>query len=126
MAPRRPRRPLDIQPWGLRQNHTLSRFASVLRPGYTWPAAFQPDIRDVVTMSTIQEIENAVRNLSPDDLGAFRLWFAEFDADIWDRQFEQDVAAGRLDKLANEALTFRAVAGSTGTLPCLRWSRASC
>ena len=55
-------------------------------------------------MSTIQEIENAVRNLSPDDLGAFRLWFAEFDADIWDRQFEQDVAAGRLDKLADEAL----------------------
>ena len=56
-------------------------------------------------MSTIQEIENAVRHLSPDELAVFRAWFAEFDADLWDRQLEQDVAAGRLDKLAEEALT---------------------
>lgn len=56
-------------------------------------------------MSTIPEIEEAVRGLSPDDLAAFRRWFAEFDADAWDRQFEQDSAAGRLDNLADEALT---------------------
>ncbi len=56
-------------------------------------------------MSTIQEIENAVRHLSSDELAVFRAWFAEFDADLWDRQLEQDVAAGRLDKLAEEALT---------------------
>jgi hypothetical protein len=55
-------------------------------------------------MSTIQEIENAVRHLSADELAKFRAWFAEFDADLWDRQLEQDVAAGRLDKLAEEAL----------------------
>ena len=29
---------------------------------------------------------------------------AEFDAAIWDRQFEADVAAGRLDALAEKAL----------------------
>jgi hypothetical protein len=28
----------------------------------------------------------------------------EFDADAWDRQFEEDVSAGRLDALADEAL----------------------
>lgn len=55
-------------------------------------------------MSTIPEIEDAVRRLSPDELAAFRLWFAEFDADSWDRQFEQDVTGGKLDKLANEAV----------------------
>ena len=28
----------------------------------------------------------------------FRVWFAEFDAEVWDRQFEEDVAAGRLNE----------------------------
>ncbi len=57
-----------------------------------------------IFMSTVQEIERAVRQLSPEDLAAFRAWFAEFDAGLWDRQFEEDVAAGRLDTLADEAL----------------------
>ncbi|MBL8851988.1 MAG: hypothetical protein JNG89_20110 [Planctomycetaceae bacterium] len=56
-------------------------------------------------MSTIVEIEQAVRQLAADDLAAFRAWFAEFDAGVWDRQFEEDVAAGRLDALADEAIT---------------------
>jgi hypothetical protein len=60
-------------------------------------------------MSTVQDIENAIRQLSPEDLAAFRAWFAEFDAAVWDRQLEADVAAGRLDQLAEEALQdFRA------------------
>jgi hypothetical protein len=42
--------------------------------------------------------------LPPKDLSAFGAWFAEFDAEAWDKQFEQDVAAGRLDKLADGAL----------------------
>jgi len=55
-------------------------------------------------MTEVSEIENAVARLSRADLCAFRDWFAEFDADAWDRQFEADVAAGRLDALADEAL----------------------
>lgn len=55
-------------------------------------------------MSSIQEIEHAIRQLSPEELAVFRTWFAEFDAGVWDRQFEEDVAAGRLDALADEAL----------------------
>jgi len=55
-------------------------------------------------MSTIEEIEDAVRRLSPEDLATFREWFAHLDADAWDRQIEKDVAAGRLDALAEEAL----------------------
>jgi hypothetical protein len=55
-------------------------------------------------MSTIEEIERAVRELSPAELARFRAWFAEFDASVWDRQLEADVAAGRLDVLAEEAL----------------------
>ncbi len=55
-------------------------------------------------MSTVQEIENAIRKLPAEDLTALRAWFAEFDADTWDREFEEDVAAGRLDEFAEEAL----------------------
>jgi hypothetical protein len=55
-------------------------------------------------MSTVHEIEQAVRKLGPDELAAFRAWFAAFDADAWDRQLDDDAAAGRLDRLADEAL----------------------
>lgn len=53
-------------------------------------------------MSTIQEIEAALRQLSPEERATFRSWYAEFDANEWDRQFETDVAAGKLDWLVNE------------------------
>jgi hypothetical protein len=55
-------------------------------------------------MGNLQEIESAISKLSAKELAAFRVWFAEFDAEIWDRQFEEDVAAGRLDNLAERAL----------------------
>jgi hypothetical protein len=55
-------------------------------------------------MSNLQEIETAISQLSTDELAAFRGWFAEFDAEIWDRQFEEDVASGRLNELAEQAL----------------------
>jgi hypothetical protein len=55
-------------------------------------------------MSNLQEIERAVSQLSAKELADFRVWFAEFDAEVWDRQFEEDVAAGRLDELAKRAV----------------------
>ena len=55
-------------------------------------------------MGSVKEIEEAVLRLSAAELAAFRAWFAEFDSDAWDRQIEGDVAAGRLDSLADEAI----------------------
>lgn len=55
-------------------------------------------------MNTVQGIETAVRQLSRQELAAFRAWFQQFDAEAWDRQLEEDTAAGRLDQLAEEAL----------------------
>ncbi len=55
-------------------------------------------------MDTLQDIQTAVSQLSVKQLAAFRAWFAEFDAEMWDRELERDVAAGRLDALAEEAL----------------------
>jgi hypothetical protein len=55
-------------------------------------------------MTVIAEIEVAVAKLTREDLSAFRDWFQAFGAEAWDKQFEEDVAAGRLDALAEEAL----------------------
>jgi hypothetical protein len=56
-------------------------------------------------MPALREIERAVSGLGREDLADFRRWFLEFDAAAWDRQFEDDVAAGRLNALADEALS---------------------
>ena len=55
-------------------------------------------------MTTVAEITGAVKRLPQKDLARFRKWFVEYDAAAWDRQLEADVAAGRLDALASEAL----------------------
>ena len=58
----------------------------------------------ITIMNTIPEIERAVEQLPPEDLAAFRAWFAEFDADACDRQMKEGINAGRLDALAAEAM----------------------
>ncbi len=55
-------------------------------------------------MSKVENIEQEVRDLTPSELDAFRRWFHEFDAQVWDRQIEEDIREGILDKLADEAL----------------------
>ena len=50
-----------------------------------------------------QELESAVAQLTPDELARFTTWFEEFVADAWDREFEADVKAGKLDALGQEA-----------------------
>lgn len=56
-------------------------------------------------MTTTEEIESAVARLSPEELQRFRTWFDEFDAESWDRQFDRDVEAGKLDHLADQAVS---------------------
>ena len=55
-------------------------------------------------MKSITEIQEAIHTLSPEDFAAFRAWFTDFDAELWDRQIEEDAVAGRLDALIREAL----------------------
>jgi hypothetical protein len=53
---------------------------------------------------SIEELEKAVAQLSPEDLARFRAWFEEFEAAKFDRKIERDARAGRLDRLAEQAL----------------------
>ncbi len=51
---------------------------------------------------TIQEIEQAITELKPNELARLREWFDEYFAQVWDEQIERDAASGRLDKLIAE------------------------
>jgi hypothetical protein len=64
-------------------------------------------------MSRVKNIENQIKELSQDELTALREWFADFDADAWDRQMEADINAGRLDSLAERALLDHEASQST-------------
>jgi len=55
-------------------------------------------------MTNVESIEREVEKLTPEELAAFRTWFVEHDWQAWDRELERDVAAGRLDAFAAEAL----------------------
>jgi hypothetical protein len=55
-------------------------------------------------MGKVENIEREIQTLTASELKAFRRWFRQYDSDQWDRQIEEDVRAGKLDKLAEEAL----------------------
>jgi len=55
-------------------------------------------------MTKVEKLEKEVQQLNPDELAAFRDWFRRYDSDEWDKEIERDVSAGRLDKLAEEAI----------------------
>jgi hypothetical protein len=64
-------------------------------------------------MNRVNDLERQVQGLSPDELAAFRRWFAEFDAEVWDRQFEADAKAGKLDAMATLARAAHAAGKSS-------------
>ena len=51
----------------------------------------------------IREIESAIAKLPPAQVAKLAEWFYEFQAQVWDEQLAQDVQAGRLDALVEEA-----------------------
>jgi hypothetical protein len=62
-------------------------------------------IKDLETdMSTLEQIEAAILTLSSDEFQQFRQWFFDIDYQRWDEKIEQDIAHGKLDALAEEAI----------------------
>ncbi len=55
-------------------------------------------------MTRVETVEKEVETLSPEELTEFRHWFAAYDAEAWDRQFEHAASSGKLDALADAAL----------------------
>lgn len=94
----------------LRREYRRSDFGDLFRGKYARPTAEEASVtvlEEVDTlhgMTRVQALEREVEALSRDELVAFRQWFEVYDAEAWDGQFEQDVQAGKLDALAEEAL----------------------
>ena len=55
-------------------------------------------------MTNIEKIEKQIEQLTRQELVSFREWFHSYDADQWDQQIEKDVHAGKLNKIAEDAL----------------------
>jgi len=51
---------------------------------------------------SVQEIETAITQLSPKELTVLKAWLDEYHAQVWDRQIEDDLEAGRLDAVLAE------------------------
>ncbi len=51
----------------------------------------------------VKEIESAISQLPPSEVAELAAWFEEYHAQLWDRQLEKELKAGRLDSLLEEA-----------------------
>ena len=55
-------------------------------------------------MSTVAEIKAAFEELPENEARELAAWIQGFVEDRWDRQIGEDLAAGRLDQLAEQAM----------------------
>jgi hypothetical protein len=66
-------------------------------------------------MTKLEEIEQAVEKLSPEELKRFRAWLDDLEERLFDEKIERDAKAGKLDKLAAKAIA-EDEAGTTSKL----------
>lgn len=52
---------------------------------------------------SVQDLKAEIAQLPPQELADLAAWFAEFQAQAWDRQIAQDAKAGRFDDLIQRA-----------------------
>jgi hypothetical protein len=52
---------------------------------------------------SVQELEKAISNLSDAEFSQLARWIDEYRAEMWDRQIEADIQAGKLDEAGRRA-----------------------
>ncbi len=55
-------------------------------------------------MLNVEQIESAILQLPPDEFQKLLKWFSDLDYKRWDEQLEKDIADGKLEALAQEAI----------------------
>jgi hypothetical protein len=55
-------------------------------------------------MTTVEDIEKAIAKLAPGEFDRLRAWFEEYQAARFDERIERDAHAGKLDRLADQAV----------------------
>jgi len=71
-------------------------------------ASPQQHIKEVIIVSSVEEIQSAIVSLAPEEYARLREWFIERDWEQWDQQIEADAQAGKLDFLIAEAMAEKA------------------
>ena len=56
-------------------------------------------------MLTLEQLETAIFLLPAHDCRKLLEWLSDLDYQRWDEELENDIAAGKLDNLAQEAIT---------------------
>ncbi len=59
-------------------------------------------------ISTVAELQEAILGLSEVEYTELRRWLIDQDWERWEREFDEDVRAGKLDALASVALEAKA------------------
>ena len=55
-------------------------------------------------MTKLEQIQSSIEELSAEEIAKLRAWLDELDARLFDDKIERDAKAGKLDKLADQAL----------------------
>jgi hypothetical protein len=55
-------------------------------------------------MTKVEKLEREIEALTAEERAQFREWYELYDAAEWDRQFEADADADKLDRLADAAI----------------------
>lgn len=55
-------------------------------------------------MSNLEQIEEAILSLPHHEFEQLKRWFFELDYERWDEELEQDIADGKLEAFAQEAI----------------------
>jgi hypothetical protein len=63
-------------------------------------------------MTRVEQLEQQIVELNPDEFAQLREWLMEHDWAQWDRQIGRDAASGKLDRLVTQALADHAAGKS--------------
>ncbi|MEA1919384.1 MAG: hypothetical protein U9N52_06040 [Campylobacterota bacterium] len=56
-------------------------------------------------MTMLENIEEEIKSLPEQEFSKFREWFQDYDSQKWDEQVENDLKSGKLDDLAESAIS---------------------
>jgi hypothetical protein len=59
----------------------------------------------IPVMTTVEDIEKAIATLEPGEFDRLRAWFEEFQAMRFDERIERDAKSGKLDRIADQAVS---------------------
>lgn len=63
-------------------------------------------------MTRVEQLEQQIGQLDPDEFAQLREWLMEQDWVEWDLQIARDAASGKLDRMAKQALAGHAAGKS--------------